>query len=96
MRNHSSLGLSDRWGILVLLPFALFGLSGCERAPSINVVGSFFPVWIFCVLAGFVWATLARVLFVRLKLDRQIKPAVLIYPCIATSCALTLWLLLFS
>jgi hypothetical protein len=29
-------------------------------------------------------------------LDREIKPAVLIYPCIATSCALTLWLLLFS
>src|ERR1700692_1081065 len=27
-------------------------LSGCERAPSINVLGSFFPAWILCIASG--------------------------------------------
>jgi hypothetical protein len=71
-------------------------LSGCERAPSVNVVGSFFPVWIFCVVAGVILAVVARVLLIRIKFDKEIKLGVLIYPCIAISCALTLWLLLFS
>jgi hypothetical protein len=71
-------------------------LCGCQRAPSISIVGSFFPVWIFCVVAGILLAALARALFIRANLDKEIKPPVIIYPCIAASCALTLWLLFFS
>jgi len=78
---------------VLLLPIAL---AGCQRAPSFNVAGSFFPDWILCSVLGIVAASLAHALFVRLKLDREIQPAVLIYPCIALSCAVTLWLLFFS
>lgn len=84
------------WTALLLAPLFPIALSGCQRAPSFNIVGSFFPDWILCSILGIVTAALAHWLFVRLTLEREIQPAVLIYPCIAVSCAVTLWLLFFS
>ncbi|MGA2852334.1 MAG: YtcA family lipoprotein [Terracidiphilus sp.] len=76
-----------------MLVVFIMGLTGCGRAPSFNIAGSFFPFWIFCVVAGTMLAVLARALFVRLEIEKEIKPAVLVYPCIAASSAITLWLL---
>lgn len=84
-----------RWiaSLAFLLPVAL---AGCKRAPSFSIAGSFFPDWILCSVVGIIASSLAHALFVRLKLEKEIQPTVLIYPCIAVSCAVTLWLLLFS
>ena len=79
--------------LALLLPVAL---AGCQHAPSFSIDGSFFPDWILCSVAGIVVSMLAHALFVRLKLEKEVQPAVLIYPCILISCAVTLWLLLFS
>jgi hypothetical protein len=76
--------------------FPLVALLGCQRAPSFSIVGSYFPDWIFCSLAGIALAALAHGMFVRLKIEREIQPLVLVYPCIALSCAVTLWLLFFD
>jgi hypothetical protein len=92
-RNQTS---SHRGSKAVLALIALIALNGCQQAPSFNIAGSFFPGWIFCSVTGIVAAGLAHGLFVRLKLERDIQPPVLIYPCIALSCAVTLWLLFFS
>ena len=73
----------------------LFVLCGCQHAPTVNIAGSFFPVWIMCMVVGFAFAAIARVLFIRLELDKEIRPSILIYPCIAASFALTLWLIFF-
>jgi YtcA family len=73
----------------------LFVLCGCQRAPTVNIAGSFFPVWIMCVVVGIAFAAIARVLFIRLELDKEIRPSILIYPCIVASFALTLWLIFF-
>ena len=71
-------------------------VAGCQRAPSFNIAGSFFPDWILCSFIGIVAAALAHALFVRVKIEREIQPGVLIYPCIALSCAVTVWLIFFS
>jgi YtcA family len=77
----------------MLLPTVL--LTGCQRAPSVSILGSFFPVWIFCAVAGIVIASLAHTFFVRLRIDTEIHPPILVYPSIAASAAVTLWLVLF-
>ncbi len=69
--------------------------AGCQRAPSVDILGSFFPVWIFCAVIGVIAAALARELFIRTKYDAVIRPAVLIYPCIAATVAFLLWLIFF-
>ena len=75
---------------------SLAGVMGCQRAPSFNIAGSFFPDWILCSFIGILVAALAHALFVRMKIEREIQPGVLIYPCIALSCTVTLWLIFFS
>jgi len=71
-------------------------LSGCQRAPTFSIVGSFFPAWLFCIIAGILLAWGAQWLFTRLEIHNHIKPAILVYPCIAAFCAFTLWLVIFS
>jgi len=71
-------------------------LTGCQHAPSFNIAGSFFPDWIFCCLIGILLAVVSHRLFVRLEMERDVQPAVLVYPCIALSCAVTLWLVIFG
>lgn len=71
-------------------------LGGCERAPSFNILGSFFPAWLFCIVAGIIFAAVAYWLFARVKIDKEIKPTILVYPCLAASFAFTLWLVFFS
>ena len=47
--------------------------AGCQRAPSVDILGSFFPVWIFCAVIGVIAAALTRELFIRTKYDAVIK-----------------------
>jgi len=88
--------VSQRTWMMASASLLLMPVMGCGRAPSFNIAGSFFPDWILCSFMGILAAVLAHGLFVRLKIEREIQPPVLIYPCIALSCAVTLWLLLFS
>jgi hypothetical protein len=75
---------------------ALLFNTGCTRAPSFNILGSFFPSWIVCGVIGIVLTVLVRVLFVRVKLEQELKPLILVYPCIALFFTFTTWLLFFS
>jgi hypothetical protein len=71
--------------------------AGCSRAPSFNILGSFFPAWIGCGIVGILLATVVRVFFVRIKLEDQLlMPLILVYPCLTALFTFTLWLLFFS
>jgi hypothetical protein len=78
----------------VFLPALL--LAGCSRAPSFNILGSFFPAWILCGVSGILLTVGARLLFVRLNFEQELSPLILVYPCLAAFFTFTLWLLFFS
>jgi YtcA family len=71
-------------------------LQGCSRAPSFNILGSFFPSWILCGLIGILLTVAVRLLFVRYNFEQQLSPLILVYPCLAAFFTFTLWLLFFS
>jgi YtcA family len=75
---------------------AMLLVAGCSRAPSFNLLGSFFPAWILCGVIGILLAVAVRLFFVRIKLEQQLKPLILVYPCLAAFFTFTLWLLFFS
>ncbi len=78
------------------LPSAALPLAaGCSRAPSFNILGSFFPAWIVCGLAGILLTAAVRLLFVRLKFEQDLSPLVVVYPCLAAFFTFALWLLFF-
>ena len=71
-------------------------LVGCSRAPTFNILGSFFPSWIVCGIIGILLAVAVRLVFVRIKLEPQLKPLIVVYPCLAAFFTFTLWLMFFS
>jgi YtcA family len=74
----------------------LSSLAGCGRAPSFNILGSFFPAWLICMIVGIVLAFVVYSLLVRFKLDKSIQWTIVVYPCLAAFFAFTLWLVFFS
>jgi hypothetical protein len=70
--------------------------TACSRAPSLNILGSFFPAWLLCGLVGIVLAAAARVLLVRLNVERELSSLVVFYPSLAALFTFSLWLLFFS
>jgi hypothetical protein len=68
-------------------------LSSCSRAPSVDVLGSFFPAWLLCFVAGIVLAAMVRLLLLRLNM--KVPFPILAYPSLAAFFTFTLWLVLF-
>jgi len=78
------------------LPFtALIFLTGCRGAPSINVVGSFFPSWMLCVAFGVIGSLLVRRVFVRTEIEPHLGVLPLVYFCLWVLLTLGSWLLFF-
>ena len=75
---------------------ALFSclLSGCNRAPSFDIAGSFFPAWLVCLFLGILLAVFARWLLLRQKIA-MVFP-ILVYPSLAALFTFLLWLVFFS
>jgi fructose-specific phosphotransferase system IIC component len=69
-------------------------LSGCSRAPAFDILGSQFPAWLICILAGIVLAVFSRWLLLRLKVE--IVFPILVYPCLAAFFTFVLWLVFFG
>lgn len=70
--------------------------TGCSRAPSFNVLGSFFPSWMLCGVVGILLAIGARMLFVRANFEKELSPLILVYPSLAAFFTFATWLLFFS
>lgn len=75
---------------------ALLLAAGCSRAPTFNILGSFFPSWILCGIVGILLAVIVRLYFVRIRLEEQLRPLIVVYPCLAAFFTFTIWLLFFS
>jgi hypothetical protein len=74
---------------------SLIGLVGCGRAPAFNILGSFFPAWLVCMVVGITLAAIVNWVLMHYKLDKEISWTILVYPCLAGLIAFTLWLSFF-
>ena len=86
---------SQRW-LTFIVALLSTALAGCERSPTFNILGAFFPSWLICLFAGIILAAISNRIFVRFSLDKEILWPVLVYPCIALFFACALWLIFFS
>ena len=81
--------------MLVYAQTALLLCTGCGRAPSVDIVGSFFPVWMVCVTVAIIFTCLLRLLLVRYHFEAEIGPVALFYPSLVILLSCSLWLLFF-
>jgi YtcA family len=76
------------------LPPVLLLLTGCTRAPSFNVLGSFFPAWLVCLIVAILLTVFTGWLLVRLHVPVAV-PA-LTYPSLTAALTFALWLIFFG
>jgi heme/copper-type cytochrome/quinol oxidase subunit 4 len=78
-----------------LLPLLLVAplLSSCSRAPSVEVLGSFFPAWLVCFIVAIALTALARWTLLRLRVKAALP--LLVYPSLAAVFTFLLWLIFF-
>ena len=70
-------------------------LFGCERVPSVDVLGAYFPSWMLCILVGVALTLVVRRALAGAGLEPWIGPRGLMYPALALALALATWLLFF-
>jgi hypothetical protein len=63
------------------------------RAPSFDILGSFFPAWLLCLVAGLVLTITTRFLLLRIHIPLAFP--VLTYPSLTALFTLSLWLAFF-
>jgi hypothetical protein len=66
------------------------------NSPTIDVLGSYFPAWMICILIGLGLTLIARLVLVAVKLDAHVRPAAIVYPCLMTFFTLACWLVFFQ
>jgi len=70
-----------------------FLLESCTRAPSFDILGSFFPAWLVCLALGLLLTVASRWLLLRLHIVPAIP--ILTYPSLTALFTFALWLAFF-
>jgi hypothetical protein len=78
-----------------LLLLGVLPLGGCQHAPAINVLGSFFPAWIVCLMLGILLTAGSRSLLLVVHLQGVLSPPIVMYPCLTAFFTFGLWLSFF-
>jgi len=78
--------------VQVVFITALLLMTGCGRAPSFDILGSFFPSWLVCLVVAILLTAVSRALLSRYV---EIVWPVLVYPSLTASFAFALWLAMF-
>jgi hypothetical protein len=81
-----------------LVPTVLLALGGCAMrgAPSFEIVGSYFPGWMFCALIGIVSAIAVRIGFAVSGLAKILPFQLFVCSAIGLCCGLLAWLFWFG
>lgn len=75
------------------LPLSLLLLASCNRSPSFDILGSFFPAWLLCLVSGLLLTVAAHLLLVRIHVILALP--VLTYPSLTALLTCALWLTFF-
>ncbi|MFM0505287.1 YtcA family lipoprotein [Paraburkholderia caffeinilytica] len=66
------------------------------QSPSVNVLGAYFPDWLFCIVAGVVLTVVIYLVLTGLPGSRRFGPAAVVYPTLVILLSLVVWLIFFQ
>ena len=67
-----------------------------SQSPTVDVLGSYFPAWIACIILGLILTIVARQILIGLKLNAHLRPAPVVYLCMAVFWTLAVWLICYK
>jgi hypothetical protein len=74
---------------------ALSGCSANDHSPTVDILGSYFPAWIICLVLGLALTLITRQILIGLKVNTHLFPAPLVYISMLVTFTLALWLSFF-
>ena len=84
------------WGFVLIVLF--FGASRFLRhhSPTVDVLGSYFPAWMVCILSGLTLTLIAHWIVELRSLKPYLGPAPLIYSCLMIIFTFATWILFYQ
>jgi hypothetical protein len=70
-------------------------LQGCSRSPSTNILGAYYPDWLFCIVGAVAAVVVIRLVLLRVELDDWLYPQAVAYPALVALLSFLGWLLIF-
>ena len=88
--------MNERNGRLLKSVFLLAPLllASCSRAPSFDILGSYFPAWLICLALGIVLTLIVRWLLLRLQIEFVLP--IVVYPSLTALFAFGIWLVFYG
>lgn len=86
--------MKRRMEIQWLLPMWL--TCGCAYSPTIDILGSYFPAWMACMIIGIGLTLMVRLVLIGLRMQTHLRPKILLYPCMTVFFTLAVWLIFFK
>ena len=80
---------------LLFLP-AIFLLGGCAHSPTVDVLGSYFPAWMLCIIVGLVGTLIVRLLLIGFGIYTHLRLKPVLASCTAIFFTLAVWLVFFK
>jgi hypothetical protein len=91
----------------IVLNFAAFGLAvvvlylvavriSSHHSPTVDILGSYFPAWMICILSGLTLTFIAHWLIQLGNLKPYVGPAPLIYSCLMIIFTFATWILFYQ
>ena len=79
---------------LLLLLILIFG--GCAYSPTVDVVGSYFPAWMLCIIVGIISTLIVRLLLIGLGIHPYVRLKPLVFSCTTIFFTFAAWLAFFK
>ena len=85
-------------GGFVMLLVLLFGASRflSHHSLTVDVLGSYFPAWMVCILSGLALTLIAHWIVQVRKLKSYLGPLPLIYSCLMIIFTFAIWILFYQ
>ena len=71
-------------------------VAACSSAPTMDLLGSYFPAWMLCGVLGIVAAVIIRQILAVAGISDYVVAPLLTYAALAVSATLLVWLLWFG
>jgi hypothetical protein len=81
--------------VLIVIAFLALRLFG-HNSPTIDILGSYFPAWMICILSGLTLTFVAHWIVQVCNLKTYIGPAPLIYLCLMIIFTFATWILFYQ
>ena len=84
-------------GLLLLIGVLIFVVRPVShRSPTIDILGSYFPAWMICIVSGLTLTLVSRWIILAYRLEPYASPAPLIYTSLTIIYTFVTWIIFYQ